>query len=351
MASAAPTSLYRETFPDIPPAPRTVGPHIRHLLTGYGRVPVREVFWLLLSFIGVPGWLLAAILRQDLPFVLLFWVFLGGLIWWYRGIPVARELFAARRKIRVYHLGCPVRARVVGKVKRVTTGRGEPCRDYRLAWQFDVDGKTYLGHLDHPDRRSLQRLHDGAKLMVLIEPTNPSLSVPWMDEVTLARELALASRDDVPKRRMTKTARRLLLGTSTFHLWFGGAFLGMGLFAIVAILVQRHEMWFGLFIGAFFALFGGVMFFTAADERQITKRAYARGEMTKGRIYRRGNLFVWSGGHQLVRVSWTFDIDGVTYAGSLLLRDPDVLEQAFPTENVSVLYDPDDPTVNALFVE
>ncbi len=219
MISAAPTSLYRETFPDIPTAPRTVGPHVRYLLTGYLEIATKQWPYFVLVFLGIPvGLATGALDHYSLPFLFVCFMVTAFVIW-RRIIPVCHAVFAGWRKSCIYRLGYPIRGRTVGKVKRITNRQGKPCAGYRLAWTFELDGATYHGHIDHLDRTFLQRIYEGSMVTVLYDPAAPEVSTLWMNEERLVQEAARAGRDEAPKRVMTKSARRFLLGPSTTYLW------------------------------------------------------------------------------------------------------------------------------------
>jgi hypothetical protein len=355
MTSVSRSSCYREPYRLVPEAPRTIGSHARYLLTSQRGITFAHRFrFAAVVFVGVPAFIATAVMDHSLSLVLPAAVFIGVVLFWLRGASVLGEFFAGRRKNRVYRLGCPIRGRVVEKPKRVKTKRENRHPIYRLAWQFDVDGTTYSGKLEHGDRKSLRRLYDGSMITVLYDPANPAVNTPWIDEQTFRRDANRAVRGDIPKRQMSRRAHAILLEANTFLLWFGGFFCVIGLLVFSGFAshaIQRREFSFWVLQPLVFVAMGGLMFYVAVRERIRTERAYVCGEVAEGRIVSRDKLTFGTAGQQITCVSWAFEVEGVTYAGSLLLNDPNAVDRAFPEADALVLYDPDDPMVNSLFIK
>lgn len=101
-----------------------------------------------------------------------------------------------------------------------------------------------------------------------------------------------------------------------------------------------------------FPLVGLGMFGAAYRSNRREIRAFRDGSATKGLIVKRGlDHSTEINGKNPFEIVWEFQIDGTNYKGKLSNMHAEMLNRAFPEEEVTVLYDPRDPKVNTVWIE
>ena len=86
-----------------------------------------------------------------------------------------------RRAVRAFTIGQPALARVTYAGKDASTeinGRNP----FKLAWEFEVDGRTYPGDLSTMEKHSLGGLETMKEVVVLYDPAEPGANTLWVDE-------------------------------------------------------------------------------------------------------------------------------------------------------------------------
>lgn len=107
----------------------------------------------------------------------------------------------------------------------------------------------------------------------------------------------------------------------------------------------------GLFTAIFPVVGMGLVFFAVrSNQREV--RAFRRGLPATGLVIKKGEDTTTSvNDRHPFEVVWQFQVDGITYQGSLSNMDRALLERAVPGNEVTVLYDPRDPKVNTIWVD
>lgn len=114
----------------------------------------------------------------------------------------------------------------------------------------------------------------------------------------------------------------------------------------------RSQMGLSALFYLLFPLAGAGMFSSAYSANRREIRAFRDGVPTKGRIIKRGwDKHSQTKGQHPFEIIWEFQIDGTTYQGKLSNAHADILNRAFPDEEVTVLYDRRDPKINTVWVE
>lgn len=352
LAARAP---YREAALLAPQAPRALHESARYLLFGgEGRGLLREP-WIRLGLVSA-----AVALALLVPLVLRpggIWttfIVLSAVFTALRAAPIIREILRRRRRLRAYRIGAAARGRVVGGIEKIATGDTETGRSYWLRWEVYIDGGTYEGSLDHVDRRALEgAIDDGERVTVLYDPANPKVNTLWIEEGAAVLSPAGGDALEGP-RKITRTARRFLLGTSNILLLFGIPFTALGLIVFVAFAASAlasGEFSFWLLHPLVFLAVGVGMLTSGLRARVRTLRAYRRGDVAQGRIIERSESGFRVNGAPMFRIRWAFEVDGVTYEGTLMHRDGASVAATLPDDEVSVLYDPVDPRTNTLWIK
>lgn len=99
-------------------------------------------------------------------------------------------------------------------------------------------------------------------------------------------------------------------------------------------------------------LIGGVLVLVAWRSNRREIRAFVHGKAVRGRVFERredrraryNRRYPW-------RVGWEFTVEGQRYTGALSHMDKAVLEGAIARDDLVVLYDPERPAVNTVYVE
>lgn len=165
-----------------------------------------------------------------------------------------------------------------------------------VKYEYEVDGAKYTGESYTVHVTAFESLQVGASVPIEYLPTKPSWS-----------------------RARATTASVMGLSTLFFYI---------------------------------FPLIGFAMYDWArrANNREI--RAFRDGKPTKGLIIKRGiDETVEIDGKNPYEIVWEFHVDGVRYTGKLSNMKSEPLEKAFPTNEVTVLYDIHDPKVNTVWLE
>lgn len=101
------------------------------------------------------------------------------------------------------------------------------------------------------------------------------------------------------------------------------------------------------------ALMGGVVLLvttTRTNRREV--RAFRHGLPAQGRIIRRDfDMATSINGKHPFEVVWEFDANGVSHHGRLSHVDRELVERALPGSEVTVLYDPADPSANTAWID
>lgn len=112
------------------------------------------------------------------------------------------------------------------------------------------------------------------------------------------------------------------------------------------------QMGLGMLFFLLFPLVGAGMFGSAYLSNRREIRAFRDGTPTKGLIVKRGlNHSTEVNGKNPFEIVWEFQIDGTNYKGKLSNMHAELLNRAFPEEEVTVLYDPRDPKINTVWIE
>jgi hypothetical protein len=109
--------------------------------------------------------------------------------------------------------------------------------------------------------------------------------------------------------------------------------------------------WFASF-SLLFPLIGvGLLFFAVRSNRREI-RAFTWGTPTRGEISSAGlDHSTRINNRHPYKIEWKFRADGRTFSGSISSMEPSDLEPFASSGRICVLYDPDNPKVNTLYVE
>lgn len=109
--------------------------------------------------------------------------------------------------------------------------------------------------------------------------------------------------------------------------------------------------YFGL-LAVIFPLLGALMtFFTIRSNRREIA-AFTHGVPVAARVTHAGyDLSTEINGRHPFRVAWEFSVDAGVFTGSLTSMNPDQLQEYAEPPEVVVLYLPEDPRINTLYVE
>lgn len=109
-------------------------------------------------------------------------------------------------------------------------------------------------------------------------------------------------------------------------------------------------VWVGFVL--LFPLVGAVLVAGAVRSNRREIRAFRDGHATSGRVTNVGlDRSVRVNGRHPLKVDWTFEVLGRQFEGSLSSLDPEQLRDFRSGDQVTVLYDPDQPKVNTVWVD
>lgn len=101
-----------------------------------------------------------------------------------------------------------------------------------------------------------------------------------------------------------------------------------------------------------FPVFGVVFTLLAFLSNRREIRAFVHGRAVRGRVVRRGeDRSARQNKKHPWLVEWQFEVAGQVYQGSLSHMNKALLQSAFPSDDIIVLYDPQNPKVNTALVE
>lgn len=169
-------------------------------------------------------------------------------------------------------------------------------RPMRITFRYEIDGRTYQGDSSTLDSQIITAAYPGASI--------PIEALPWAPG--WAR---------IP---------------GTTYSTFGY----VGLFTLI------------------FPAVGGGLLFAAVRSNRREIRAYRRGLPTQGLVVKKGyDTSTKINGRHPFEVVWELQVDGQTYKGSLSHMNRELLERAIPSNEITVLYDPADPSANTVWIE
>jgi hypothetical protein len=109
------------------------------------------------------------------------------------------------------------------------------------------------------------------------------------------------------------------------------------------------------FLGVFtlvFPIVGLGLFVSAVRSNRREKRAYVRGQPVTAQVVRAGpDPTTTINGRHPFKVDWEFRVADAVYTGSLAHMDASELRDLADAKQVTVLYDPDDPSANTAWIE
>ncbi len=101
-----------------------------------------------------------------------------------------------------------------------------------------------------------------------------------------------------------------------------------------------------------FPLVGLGALFGAVRSKQRDRRAFRDGRAIGGTVTRVGlDRRVRVNGRHPLKVEWSFEVEGRQFTGSLSSLDPERLRDFRESDAVTVLYDPDQPQANTVWVD
>lgn len=117
----------------------------------------------------------------------------------------------------------------------------------------------------------------------------------------------------------------------------GGTLSPFGEFGIVALV---------------FPIVGLGLFVSAVRSNRREKRAYVHGQPATARVVRAGpDTTTTINGRHPFKIDWEFSVADGVYTGSLAHMDASELRDLAEAKQITVLYDPEDPSANSAWIE